>query len=200
MSGYNQHDNANKIRMENNARSGCYLESSTEVKMWRGQRVEDLFRAKQIASNILRGLTWSSKIIRRGLKWAIGNNKSVSFWTDSWLTEEPLELASLRWVSCFDLQHHVVDYWEEGRGWKWSELEKLLSTYLVIRLAAIPVSNKEEDRDALIWSMTFDGPFTTRSAYILATNQDSVADWWGWKLIWDLKVQQMVKTFLWLAS
>lgn len=45
-----------------------------------------------------------------------------------------------------------------------------------------------------------DGVFTVSKAYRKLCTLDSAKGWAGWSSIWKLKVQQRVRTFLWLLS
>lgn len=58
-------------------------------------RGDIVFKNKLNASNVWRGIVWSSKIIARGLKWAIKNGSKVAFWTDEWVKEQPFATVAL---------------------------------------------------------------------------------------------------------
>lgn len=62
-------------------------------------------------------------IIRKGIKWKVGNGRRVQFWEDVWILDHPL-CDDLRWNRYMELCKTqigtlVADYWKEN---EWMDL------------------------------------------------------------------------------
>lgn len=69
----------------------------------------------------------------------VHNGKSIIFWRDSWLEDQPLVDVESSLVNEEELNQKVVDYWEIGVGWKWHNLNQKLSLSNIVKLASIVI-------------------------------------------------------------
>lgn len=57
-----------------------------------------------------------------------------------------------------------------------------------------------EEEDMLIWRDDAKGVFTVSKAYKCLTPSGAQPSWPGWRRTWKLRVEQRIRTFLWLLS
>lgn len=71
------------------------------------------FKHKQQASQIWKGVLWSSELLRTGLRWRITNGKSALFWKDKWAGDETL--MNQRWGPCIgdESERWESEYWHD---------------------------------------------------------------------------------------
>lgn len=67
--------------------------------------------------NMWRGPSWSSKVLKKGLKWCIGNGRTARFGTNSWLSNQPLIFVATWPLQEKEREMRVADYWIACRGW-----------------------------------------------------------------------------------
>ena len=154
----------------------------------------------------------SESIIDRGLRWIIGNGRSVNVWRDRLLpTLDSFKVISPRGQgSVVERVEHLLDM-ERGL---W-DVDKVQNTFLPFEAGAvlgIPISPSLPN-DSRIWAWSNNGRFTVKSAYEVAFKQfrddkengdrgecsdpSKMAD--TWKSIWKLECTGKVKHFLWRA-
>ena len=159
-----------------------------------------------------RSLMESESIIDRGLRWIIGNGRSVNVWRDRLLpTLDSFKVISPRGQgSVVERVEHLLDM-ERGL---W-DVDKVQNTFLPFEAEAvlgIPISPSLPN-DSRIWAWSNNGRFTVKSAYEVAFKQfrddkengdrgecsdpSKMAD--TWKSIWKLECTGKVKHFLWRA-
>ncbi|KAK9941797.1 hypothetical protein M0R45_007491 [Rubus argutus] len=143
--------------------------------------------------------TWSSvcygaSILRKGLKWRIGDGASAHFWTNKWSDAGILGNHALD-SSMIDNDMLVQDFWNNNE-WDRILLYACLPPEIVEQIISIPISiSGHEDR--LIWNHSTNGQFSVKSAY-LSTLEVNIGLSQSWKLIWSLKIPPKLKMFTWL--
>lgn len=154
-----------------------------------------------------RSIHGASDLIKGGLVWRIGNGKRVRIWKDKWLPtpstymvqSPPLILDPNATVS------QLVD--AETNWWNFALLERLFSREEILAIQTVPLSTTNQE-DTLIWRGTPKGIFTVRSAYYLEKEREEATKPEGssrtrhssiWKLIWQQKMLNAEKHFLWRA-
>lgn len=148
-------------------------------------------------------LSWLHKVkhlFKWGAQYKVKNGRSVSFWEDSWLNDIPLILQypSL-YTFCRDKEATVHDCFD-GENWNinfnrsLSEIDMNLWNSLMLDLQSIRVDDSEGE-DEVIWALTKDKRFTTRSLYIFITHGGviSTVD----ECIWKCRLPMKIKVFLW---
>ncbi|CAA7017011.1 unnamed protein product [Microthlaspi erraticum] len=152
--------------------------------------------------------TWRSvalgirDVIVPGHSWAMGDGRSIAFWTDKWLmgkalcesphTDIPGEMMLLK----------ARDLWINGTGWDMQRILPYVTEETRLELAAVVVNTVTERRDSLSWSMVTDGSFTVSSAYRLLTcdvaHKPDMSLFF--KRIWRVRAPERVRSFLWLVG
>ncbi|KAL7245772.1 hypothetical protein ACSBR2_000999 [Camellia fascicularis] len=137
-------------------------------------------------------------LLRKGLRWQVGNGQSINFWEDRWIPSspnfKPVNLkpdgCQVQWVGDVINSTHAV--WDR---------DKLLGTVNqedVNNISVIPISS-EGQADTLIWHYTNKGNYEVKSGYQVARQELSKArpsvasssvqpPKSFWKFIWSLKV------------
>ncbi|KAL8130357.1 LOW QUALITY PROTEIN: hypothetical protein V2J09_019512 [Rumex salicifolius] len=153
-------------------------------------------------SHVWRGINLGiHKVVTKGCSWTLGNGKSIRFWEDAWLTNEPLKLEAHQQIHGAQENVVVCSYWNEGSGWRWDELTSMLPAGVLLRLAACAPYAGEQNPDVLSWASTSDGNYSVRSAYDLlsASRKPVEIDSVVFKAIWKLVATERVKCFLWMT-
>lgn len=118
---------------------------------------------------------------------------------DCWLNDHPLRQLQGQEDHAPEVEALVCDFWSEGRGWDWQRIGDSLSHTNLMKLASTSLRSDREEGDQLGW-LKSNGVFSVRAAYEFFTDLKKEEIWPGWKRIWKLKIQQRIKTFLWLLA
>jgi hypothetical protein len=146
-------------------------------------------------------------LLKQGLVWRVGDGRSIQIWGDRWfpspstfLVQSPPRLLPLdSKVSC------LID--QDTKNWDLRMLSELFNEEEARVISNIPLS-PTSPKDRLIWQGTSNGLFSVRSAYHLgmemlqryrATCSYSYKGRVVWKVLWNLKVPNTVKIFMWRA-
>ena len=62
-----------------------------------------------------------------------------------------------------ELERKVEEYWRTGVGWKWEELEGVLTQETLAKLKGYCVEQGEDNPDVTVWSPETRGDFTSAS-------------------------------------
>ena len=146
------------------------------------------------------------EVVRRGMRWRVGNGRLIHIWNDKWLPTPttykvvfpPCDFDDYPMVSAF------IDH--DTRGWKVDLVKSIFLPFEADTILNIPISyNLLEDK--LIWAGNRKGVFTVKSAYYVALNmvvssnegESSFGDPWErlWKKIWHLNIPSKIKIFAW---
>ncbi|WOK96357.1 hypothetical protein Cni_G05064 [Canna indica] len=128
----------------------------------------------------------------------IVNGKKSKIWDDPWICEVPL----VKWptfIDCNQLEKlvYVQELFNES-GWNGQLIEKCFGDDLKNKIEIIQVDMEGGD-DHWIWKDSKLGEASVRSAYWhLKSKEDlSVESDVDWRKIWNLKISQNVKIFIW---
>lgn len=168
-------------------------------KYSRGKEGISSIKEKQGASNLWRGINAAKQSLTKGVCMHVYNGNHVSFWNDHWIDKKSLRELSNTKVPDTHINRMVADYWQQGVGWKWEELQGKLSEEIKERMQLMILSNDANGRDEAYWALENSGNFSTSSAYH-NTNLGNIAmQDEGWEKIWKLKIPNRIKTLLWLT-
>jgi len=135
--------------------------------------------------------------IKQGLRWKLGNGKSINFWTDAWCLDVSLEnklgldLSTLPDANC-----KVCDFITPGKQWDTAKLTQALPPDLVQAVQGIPIPVTDIP-DSFCWGLTGNGEFSTKSATWKAHGITSEQPVWKYKWVWKVNVMPKIKIFLW---
>ena len=132
-----------------------------------------------------------------GLRWNIGDGRSVRFWHDNWVLPEPLSSFTSVPLSD-DLSLSTVDRYIQNGAWNFDllrdEIAPILTKDAFNQILAVHIpTNLFQDR--LYWGLSTNGWFSTKSASkALHKNKNSYEFLCHW--IWKLDTQPKIKHFL----
>ncbi|KAF7835216.1 hypothetical protein G2W53_010075 [Senna tora] len=140
------------------------------------------------------------KELEKGIKWKIGNGKSVKFRKNFWVQD----LSALSSFAICDIPElmvdcRVFDFCING-DWNVDKLRFWLPDKVVNMIVALCPPLEDERDDSVCWRWDNSGDFSVKLAF-MAGNKTEDDDWsLLWKAIWRGKGPPRVKTFLWLMG
>ncbi|XP_075659272.1 uncharacterized protein LOC142629188 [Castanea sativa] len=152
---------------------------------------------------------WAAQdVVKRGLRWQVGDGQKSLVWKDKWL-QKP---STYRVVTPENTSRQVVRVCDlidgSRKEWKKDLISQCFLPQDVEAILSIPLS-AQGGIDRMIWSETKNGKFTVRSAYKLAQiiqsdgniteSSDPTALKRIWRRLWDMKVPNKIKHFAWKA-
>ena len=115
-------------------------------------------------SYIWRSILLAQGIVRKGVRWRVGNERCIRTWKDQWLPNS----FSYRVISPRSLNPHISmvdDLIDLGnKSWNLNLINNSFLPFEAEIIGGIPLSNRLPE-DKQIWGETFNGLFTVRSAY-----------------------------------
>jgi hypothetical protein len=155
-----------------------------------------------------RSILVGRELFKEGCFWRIGDGKSVSIWGDKWIPR-PSTYSIFSPCKILPKEAKVAELIEEGSAnWNKALIHSIFSNEEGEIICNIPVS-KYHQKDKLIWAASTSGEFTVKSAYHLEKEiqdrkngecSNQALSQAIWKIIWNLKVPNATKVFLWRAS
>ncbi|KAG7564477.1 Ribonuclease H-like superfamily [Arabidopsis suecica] len=152
--------------------------------------------------------TWRSvgiglrEVIYKGYGWAIGDGKSVNFWSDRWLLETPIMDTIIEPLPAENAIVKARDLWRNGSGWDWEKIMPYISENRRLELAAVVLDTVTGAKDRLSWAATTNGKFTVKSAYELITRDEYPRQHMDkfYERLWKVIAPERVRVFLWLVG
>ncbi|KAG7534372.1 Endonuclease/exonuclease/phosphatase superfamily [Arabidopsis thaliana x Arabidopsis arenosa] len=151
--------------------------------------------------------TWRSvglglrEVVIPGLRWVVGDGRSIKFWKDKWLINGTLLDVTISDVPEEQVDLRVRDLWIDGQGWDLARIEPFISNVDRLRLAAVVVDTVTGVRDRISWGPSTDGKFSVSSAFSLLqwdpAPKPDLSALFG--RIWKAMVPERVRVFLWLV-
>ncbi|KAI8570479.1 hypothetical protein RHMOL_Rhmol01G0037200 [Rhododendron molle] len=145
------------------------------------------------ASFIWKSIVDTKKVLEQGMKWIIGDGKSVHIWHDWWCGDKPLALA-------FPGEHvnssQKVETLIVNGNWVLDDIAPYVDVQTLESINAIHIPVYTQSIDHPTWEGSGNGNFSISAAYEII-NKD-VPDLTGWKWFWKLKMPEKFKTFLWI--
>ena len=155
-----------------------YSSKSTDSPMWR---------------NVLR----SRHLLRKGIRWKLGQGDKIHFWEDNWLVDQNLLQLVNQSIDSVSLSDATIcEFITENKRWDLDKLKQVITDSTTLRCILgldIPISNME---DSVCWGLHSSGDFSTKSAIWLAhgtqplSRPDQVYKW-----IWKLDIMPKLQIF-----
>ena len=139
-------------------------------------------------------------IFEKGIGWSVGDGRKIKVWSDCWIRD-----VSLRDLIVGPLTQNESDLLlsdlliEQGQGWRWEVLSFELPQDVKDKIRAIPLSQVGRREDFILWKLSKDGDFSSRTAYALANSSHFLSNDFQGVWIWELDVLPKVISFLWLC-
>jgi hypothetical protein len=153
-------------------------------------------------SYVWRSIHASQVVVKHGLRWWLGKGDKINVWRQPWLREIDNALITTSLIhgkenmKVSDLINH------ETRSWRRELIHQIFCPRDVAPIERIPL-NLLHDDDTPIWKFSKNESYSVSSAYyklmevIIDNNHLKVEG--NWKKLWQLKVPNRVKIFLWRA-
>lgn len=105
-------------------------------------------------------------LLKKGLRWIIGNGKQVKIWKDKWI-QRPTSYCIQSPISLLDENARIVELIDiNNHYWKSDLINQIFNPEEVRAIYAIPLSFINRD-DKLAWYPTKTGLFSVKNAYHL---------------------------------
>ncbi len=147
-------------------------------------------------SNIWNGIMKARDLAKARISWKLGNRKDIQFWSDRWLSQDPLINNPIfeRWMqACTDqIGSKVCDYWN---GQEWSDLSLIsedLTPIMLMLNSMIPINLGDE----LVWRDNPNGRYSVASGY---NSLWSLKEKAPWAEAWIPGLTPKINIFYWLA-
>lgn len=145
---------------------------------------------------------WEAKEeIKKGLRWVVGDGKSIKMVGDRWIRAKEDYCVDMRQVVGEVSNSYVCEFFLENmKAWN---IDKLNYHFCEEDVAAI-VKTRIPQRytvDRLAWTHSKDGRYTVKSGYFQWCQhhlvEDNIQQSRGWSVIWKLEIPHKTKVFLW---
>lgn len=129
-------------------------------------------RSYQTSSYAWRSIIQTQPLIRRGLKWIIGDSQKVRVWEDSWLPEKQ-KVTKKKLQSLFNQNLMVKDLFISGTHcWDVDKIRSLFQEDDVASILRIRASLTGRP-DALRWAFSRSGHYTVKTEYHIQRTMDN---------------------------
>lgn len=143
-------------------------------------------------------------MIKKGIRWHIGNGKKTSVYKDNWLprpdTFKPISAPTLPTDSM------VADLINEDNQWNVNKLHMHFRQEDVAEILKIPLPNQQSE-DEVLWHFDKRGEYSVKSGYQLALRikfpneaSCSINSSKQWNALWTLEIPEKIKIFMWMAA
>lgn len=130
----------------------------------------------------------------------MGDGTQVSVWDDCRIIPN-CKLIDFGHQVPDDLRHlKVSDLIDESGEWNLNMIRETIPTQVLDRIGAIHPLDSSSDSDTRLWPGYNLGNFTVSSAYSLLDGSVAGDESVRWKQIWQLKVPERVRSFMWLVA
>ena len=168
------------------------------AKYCRGRSGLEALSSKTSDSHVWRGITGATETLQQGIGVAVANGRNTMFWTHKWVGPDALATKTHSPPAAEELSKRVCDYWDDGRGWRWTSFNHLLPVDTLQRIASYELFPMANSQDQLFWRGSCSGRFTIKSALSIIRKDVAVDRENYWTRLWKIKVPQRVKAFAWL--
>ncbi|MCH79557.1 retrotransposon protein [Trifolium medium] len=151
-------------------------------------------------SYVWRSIHASQVVVRRGLKWSIGDGSKINVWHFPWLRDEDNPYITSSIMAGYEGM--LVSELLQPNEMQWNEalIHQLFNLIDASEILKIPVSCTRNE-DVPVWRFSNNGIYSVRSAYYqlmeVITDNTHLKVEGGWMKMWKLRVPNRVKIFIW---
>ncbi|XP_061998979.1 uncharacterized protein LOC133716290 [Rosa rugosa] len=147
-------------------------------------------------SSTWRSISHGAELLRKCLKWRMGDGSSINFWLDHWLLPSSLICLALP-TADININATINSFWTD-EAWNLDLLSSMVPSDIVNKIINIPTGFDNCGCDSLIWGATSNGTFTVKSAYNSSFDFSNPQNS-QWAAVWKSNVPPKLKTFMWAA-
>ena len=159
------------------------------------QRLNSRNEANLPCSRTWKSMKKGEEIFRKGIKWILRYESSLSFWYDSWSNMGILRNIIHGPLTVDSSNLCIKDVANLG-GWNWDRLHIELLKEVKKELLATPMSFVRRNDDRLAWKPSPRGSFELKSVYLLAIDPLPNPGFQG-RWIWKIDTLPRIQFFLW---
>src|ERR1044072_8388673 len=132
-----------------------------------GSRKLPSIQTRGAESHVWRAIQKSWPDLQCNLSWRIGDGTVAKFWTDRWLLSGSILCeVGLGTIPAIDVLQNVKEYYDQNTSsWILARFGHLLPQHVVSEILNMPPPAPNIGEDFIIWSLTSDGMFSSKSAY-----------------------------------
>ena len=145
------------------------------------------------------------KVISKGIRWRIGDGKSINLYYDNWLPGGGSSKIISPQVPELEGEKVSTLISQDIGTWDQTLLHQHFFTFEAQRIMAIPLCLTNQ-RDVLIWPGCSNEEYSVKSSYKQLCEEENSSDASAsdgslqkafWKRIWKIWLPNKIKTFLW---
>jgi hypothetical protein len=151
-------------------------------------------------SYVWRSIHASQVVVRRGLRWRLGNGNSINVWKHPWLRNDDRIHVTTDTIAGRE-NMRVAELINESTGtWNIALIQQLFNHRDAAEISRLPLNllNREDEP---IWRYSKNGNYTVRSTYYQLmehiVDNNNLKEPGNWKTLWRLNVPNKVRIFLW---
>ncbi|XP_056697878.1 uncharacterized protein [Spinacia oleracea] len=122
------------------------------------------------------------EILRKGIRWRLGNGKSINFWRDNWIGQYALIDLPVIAQNASNEETTVAHFIDDRKNWNIEKLSSILPPEIVQKIKGIPIPVNDLP-DNPIWGCTNSREFSVKSATWLAHDLPVSSEKWKFKWI-----------------
>ena len=127
----------------------------------------------------------------------IGNEENINALENCWIeTSTSLQNYLINKLN----NHHpifVAELVNDKGDWDWCRLRLMFQEDIIEKIVAIHPPNKDTGRDVSICGRANNGIFTIKTNYEALIDEDCNNRQNEWKKMWELKVPERIRVFIW---
>lgn len=146
------------------------------------------------------GLWEAKEELKKGLRWVLGDGRSINICKDRWLRGKTNFSVNVESVDAAVLDQKVYQFIGENKTWDVNKVRSIFApedAEAILNTRILQICTK----DRLAWFHSNDGRYTVKSGYqqwYLNHGVDvGLQGSKGWDKIWSLKIPHKIKIFLW---
>lgn len=120
------------------------------------------YHIRNFDSSITKVILQFRDLIREGIRWKIGNGKTINFWKDNWIRDRPLVEFCQNPLLLYDSMT-IEQFFTLSHTWDIDCLSQVLQVHLIACIKAIPIASCVVP-DILVRGLLFWSFFPMKSA------------------------------------
>lgn len=138
-------------------------------------------------SHIWRAVHRVFHLLHASIHWTVGNGRSILFWLDRWLGDQPLLSHSNSDLPQDLLHATVAEFWCPRQGWRFPAFSRFLPPFVLESLSCVLPNNDGTDHDLPQWTHKTTGLFSLYSSRQQLMSAPSSNQHIPWRRVWRFK-------------
>ncbi|XP_062013929.1 uncharacterized protein LOC133730329 [Rosa rugosa] len=148
------------------ADSGLWAAIYKEKYLKNGCLTDNDYKPPLDYSSTWRSISHGADLLRKGLKWRVGDGRTIKFWYDFWLIPTALITHALP-NAVINHNATICEFWDDF-GWNIEMLSSVLPIHLVDLAINTPTGFEGCGDDIKIWATTSNGCFTVKELGVVS--------------------------------